>query len=96
MSTGITCFVLFKQIYVLGFRKSAKQKYLLPAYFLVCRTISPNGSLLFFLFEKATQKETVLDRFQIIAQLLAAHPEVLDRSLNIIGRILIMEQHANR
>ncbi len=38
----------------------------------------------------------MLDRQQIVAELLAAYPKILDRALQIVCRLLIMQHKADR
>ena len=51
--------------------------------------------LFLFLFKEAAQQKIMLKGQQVIAEFLAAHPQVLDRALEIVGRLLIVKNETD-
>ena len=51
--------------------------------------------LFLFLFKEAAQQKIMLKGQQIIAEFLAAQPQVLDRPLQIVGCLLIVQHQAH-
>ena len=49
-------------------------------------------TVILLLFKESPQEKIMLHCFQVITQLLAADPQVLDRSLQIIRGFFIMQQ----